>query len=82
MGLTALAAVLLVCLGLLLGVTWTAQALQHKHRQLAEERRWLNEQWLMIRTARRLGLDEPHGQAGTRCRCYQHKSEENPMEDD
>jgi hypothetical protein len=80
-GLTALAAVLLVCLGLLLGVSCTAQALHHKHRQLAEERRWLNEQWLMIRTARRLGLDEPHGQARRPCRCYQHTFEENPMED-
>jgi hypothetical protein len=81
----ALGAVLLVCLGLLLGATWTTLALQHKHRQLAEERRWLNEQWVMIRTARRLGSDERHGRArpaGEQCRCYRQKLEENPMEDD
>ena len=81
MSLTALAAVLLVCLGLLLGATWTAVALQHKHRQLGEERRWLNEQWLMIRTARRLGRDEPRARDERRCRCSHHRSEEDPMDD-
>ncbi len=45
--------VLLVCLGLLLGTSWTTQALQPKLRQQAEERRRLNEEWLAVRTARR-----------------------------
>jgi hypothetical protein len=44
---------LLLCLGLLLGATWTVQALQPKLRQQAEERRRLNEEWLAVRTARR-----------------------------
>ncbi|MGH3824721.1 MAG: hypothetical protein ACRDRA_18090 [Pseudonocardiaceae bacterium] len=48
-----LGAVLLVCLGLLLGATWTIQALQPKLRRQAEERRRLNAQWAMIRTAHR-----------------------------
>ncbi|MDQ3762754.1 MAG: hypothetical protein M3460_14180 [Actinomycetota bacterium] len=47
-----LGAVLLVCLGLLLGATWTTQALQPKLGQQAEERRRLNDEWLAIRTAR------------------------------
>jgi hypothetical protein len=51
--LQVLGAVLLVCLGLLLGATWTNQAFQHKYRQLADERRRLNEQWLAVRAARR-----------------------------
>lgn len=45
--------VLLVCLGMLLGTTWTTQALQPKLRRQAEERRRLNEEWAMLRTARR-----------------------------
>ncbi len=43
---------LLVCLGLLLGSTWTTQALQAKLRRQAEERRRINEEWSMLRTAR------------------------------
>jgi hypothetical protein len=53
MTLTVLGAVLLVCLGLLLGTTWTIQALQPKLRRQAEERRRLNEEWAAVRTARR-----------------------------
>ncbi len=49
--LIVLSAVLLVCLGLLLGATWTVQALHRKLRRQAEERRRLNEEWLAIRTA-------------------------------
>ncbi|MGH3787982.1 MAG: hypothetical protein ACRDRG_15845 [Pseudonocardiaceae bacterium] len=52
MTLLVLGAVLLVCLGMLLGAAWTAQALQPKLRQQAEERRRLNEEWSAIRTAR------------------------------
>ncbi|MGH3854064.1 MAG: hypothetical protein ACRDR6_11315 [Pseudonocardiaceae bacterium] len=43
--------VLLVCLGLLLGSTWTIQALQARFRRLAMERRRLNEEWLALRAA-------------------------------
>jgi hypothetical protein len=45
--------VLLVCLGLLLGSTWTIQALQPKLHRQAEERRRLNEERSAVRTARR-----------------------------
>lgn len=47
-----LGAVVLVCLGLLLGTTWTVQALQPKLRQQAEERRRLNEEWAAVRAIR------------------------------
>jgi hypothetical protein len=47
-----LGAVLLVCLGLLLGTTWTTQALQPKLRQQAEERRRLDEEWSALHAAR------------------------------
>jgi uncharacterized paraquat-inducible protein A len=47
-----LGAVLLICLGILLGTTWTMQAFQSKLRQQAEERRKLNEEWMTVRTAR------------------------------
>lgn len=53
MALMVLGAALLVCLGLLFGATWTVQALQHKLRQLAAERRRLNEEWSAVHTARR-----------------------------
>jgi hypothetical protein len=43
---------LLICLGLLLGASWTGQALQTEFRRRAEERRKLNEGWQEIRTAR------------------------------
>lgn len=49
----ALSAVLLVCFGLLLGATWTTQALRPKLRRQAEERRRLNDEWSAVRTARR-----------------------------
>jgi hypothetical protein len=52
MALQLLGGVLLVCLGLLLGATWTIQALQPKLRQQATERRSLNEQWSVIRYVR------------------------------
>ena len=45
-------AALLVMFGLLLGTTWTIQALQPKLRQQAEERRRLNEQWAAVRAVR------------------------------
>ncbi|MGH3834867.1 MAG: hypothetical protein ACRDSF_04055 [Pseudonocardiaceae bacterium] len=47
-----LGAVLLVCLGLLLGAAWTVEAMQPKLRRQAEERRRLNAEWAAIRTAR------------------------------
>jgi hypothetical protein len=48
-----LGGVLLICLGLLLGVTWTIQALQPNLCRQAEERRRLTEEWSAVRTARR-----------------------------
>lgn len=45
-------AALLICLGLLLGATWTAQAIQPKLRVQAEERRRLNDEWIALRAAR------------------------------
>lgn len=56
--LQVLGGLLLVCLGLLLGATWTTQALQPQLHRQAEERRRLNEEWLAVRTASR-----------QRCRC-------------
>ena len=87
MSVVALGAVLLVCLGLLLGATWTTQVLHHKHQQLAGERRWLNEQWSMIRTARREGFEESHRQGRAPgewcwCWCYQQRLAESMTEDD
>jgi cell division protein FtsL len=49
--LQVLISVLLVCLGVLLGNTWTTQFLQHRLQKLAEERRRLNKGWSMLRTA-------------------------------
>ncbi|HKR51321.1 MAG TPA: hypothetical protein VJT72_17415 [Pseudonocardiaceae bacterium] len=51
--LQVLGAVLLVCVGLLLGASWTIQAIEPKLRRQAEERRRLNEEWSAIRIARR-----------------------------
>ncbi len=53
MTIQVLGAVLLTCLGLLLGSSWTIQALQPKVHHRAEERRRLNEEWSAIHTARR-----------------------------
>jgi hypothetical protein len=47
-----LVAILLVCLGILLGTTCTTEALQPKLRRQAQERRKLNEEWSAVRTAR------------------------------
>jgi hypothetical protein len=46
-----LSGILLVCFGLLLGSTWTVQALHPRLRRQAEERRKLNEEWAALRTA-------------------------------
>jgi ABC-type nickel/cobalt efflux system permease component RcnA len=46
------AAGLLICLGLLLGASWTRQALQADYRHRAEQRRQLTEEWQALRTAR------------------------------
>jgi hypothetical protein len=46
-----LSGILLVCLGLLLGSTWTIQALHARLRRQAEERRRLNEEWAALRAA-------------------------------
>lgn len=54
------AGMLLVCLGLLLGASWTIQAVQPKLRRQAEERRRLNEEWSAVRTARRQRAECPH----------------------
>jgi hypothetical protein len=53
------AGLLLVCLGLLLGVTWTIQALQVRLRHQAEERRRLNAEWAAIRAARQQRVQCP-----------------------
>ena len=51
MPLQVLGWVLLVYFGLLLGATWTIQALQPKLRRQIGERRSLNEEWLAARSA-------------------------------
>lgn len=43
---------LLICLGLLLGGSWTRQTLRADYRHHAEQRRQLSEQWHALRTAR------------------------------
>lgn len=43
--------VLLVCLGMLVGASWTSQVLQPKLHQQAEQRRQLNEEWRVLRAA-------------------------------
>jgi hypothetical protein len=43
---------LLICLGLLLGGSWTSQALQADYRHRAEQHRRLSEEWQAIRAAR------------------------------
>ncbi|MDQ2881773.1 MAG: hypothetical protein M3Y48_11260 [Actinomycetota bacterium] len=55
MGVVLLGSVLLIGLGLLLGATWTTQALQPRLHHRAQERRRLNEEWSAIRAARRRG---------------------------
>ncbi|MGH3765242.1 MAG: hypothetical protein ACRDS0_22225 [Pseudonocardiaceae bacterium] len=54
-----LGAVLMLCLGVLLGTTWTTQACQPKLRRQAEERRRLNEEWFAVRAARRQQAECP-----------------------
>lgn len=49
----------LLCLGLLLGASWTSQTLLPERCQLAEERRRLNEEWAAVRTARQQRLHCP-----------------------
>jgi cell division protein FtsL len=49
----ALGGLLLCCIGMLFGATWTTQALQPKLGQLADERRRLNDEWMAIRAAHR-----------------------------
>lgn len=48
-----LSSLLLICLGLLLGTTWTVQALRPKLDRQAEERRRLNAEWATIYSIRR-----------------------------
>ncbi len=60
LGQVLLGAALLVCLGLLLGATWTAQALQARLRRQAEERRRLNEEWAAVRITRGHEEECPH----------------------
>jgi len=51
--LLGLCVILLFCLGLLLGSSWTLQAVQPKLRRQAEERRKLDEEWSALRNAQR-----------------------------
>lgn len=53
LGWLVLGALLLICFGLLLGASWTTQAMQPKLRQQAEERRRLNQEWVELRQAQR-----------------------------
>ncbi len=69
-----LGGVLLVCFGLLLGATWTIQALQAKLRRQAEERHRLNTEWSAVRTARQ--------QLDTCPRCASPLPEQDPTDDD
>jgi len=55
-----LAALLLVWLGLLLGATWTTQALQARFRRQAEERRRLNAAWAAVHATAHHGEKCPH----------------------
>jgi hypothetical protein len=48
-----LGALLLICLGLLLGTTWTIQAVQPKLNRQAAQRQRLNEEWATIYSIRR-----------------------------
>jgi cell division protein FtsL len=48
-----LVGVVLLCLGVLLGSTWTEMILHAKHRRQAEERRQLTEEWAAVRATRR-----------------------------
>lgn len=48
-----LSELLLICLGVLLGATWTDQILQARYRQQAQERRRLNEERAVLDAARR-----------------------------
>lgn len=47
--LQVLGSILSICLGILLGSTWTIQIVQVKLRKNASERRKLNQEWLAIR---------------------------------
>jgi hypothetical protein len=60
MTIPVLSAVLLICLGVLLGSSWTIQALQPKLHHQAEERRRLNEEWSAVRTTHRQRSHCPH----------------------
>ena len=65
MTIEVLVGVLLVCLGLLLGTSWTIQASQPKLRRQAMERHRLNEEWSTVCTAR-LQWEKCHA-AGVYC---------------
>ena len=60
MSLLALSGTLLICLGLLLGASWTTQALQSKLSKQAQERRKLDEEWEALRNFRRQQSLCPH----------------------
>jgi hypothetical protein len=53
MMLPVLSALLMLCVGGLLGTAWATQTLHPTLRRQAEERRRLNDEWLVVRTARR-----------------------------
>ncbi|MGH3672989.1 MAG: hypothetical protein ACRDSH_20560 [Pseudonocardiaceae bacterium] len=86
---TTQAAVLILlaclCLGMLLGTAWTAQALQPKLRRQAVERRKLNAEWQAVRDSR-------HSARLVRCpRCgcplsqgawYPEEEDDDPDDDD
>jgi hypothetical protein len=62
--------VMLLCLGGLLGATWTTQVMGGVSRRHAAERRSLNESWQALETARRTRGEPAHC-----ARCHQKLSE-------
>jgi hypothetical protein len=50
---------LMGCFGLLLGAGWINRALDSRFRQLAEERRRLNEEWVAVRAAHQQRRQDP-----------------------
>lgn len=52
MTINLLSMLLAVCLGVLIGSTWTTQALDGRFRRRAAERRHLNDEWAALRAVR------------------------------
>lgn len=70
MGLLVAGAVVLVCLGGLVGATWTTQIMGNVSRRHAAQRRSLNDGWLALEDARRA-----RGESAYCARCHLELSE-------